>query len=59
MYYQEIEVIYRIYGAVNPASVERAIELSERKYCGVHYMLRRSAQIKSRYEILAPEANKA
>lgn len=58
MYYQEIEVVYRVYGAVHPAAVERAIELSETKYCGVHHMLRQSAQIKSRYEIVAAEVDK-
>lgn len=49
--YTEIQVTYLVRGRVNPRSVERAIELSENKYCGVHAMLSRSAHITSRYEI--------
>ena len=43
-------------GNVNPKALERAIELSETKYCGVNAMLRHSAQIKHRYEITTNES---
>ena len=51
MIYTDIQVVYRVRGNVNPAAVERAIELSETKYCGVNAMLRERAHITSRYEI--------
>jgi len=51
--YVEIEVLYRVYGAVSPESVERAIQLSEEKYCGVSTMLAETAVIRHRYEIIA------
>jgi uncharacterized OsmC-like protein len=35
--------------------VRRAIELSEEKYCSVAAMLRKSAAITFRHEILPPE----
>ncbi len=53
MYYTEIEVVYRLRGNVNPVALERAIELSLTRYCGVHAMLGKSAHIKHRYEIQA------
>lgn len=55
MIYTDIEVVYRVYGPVNPASIERAIELSRTKYCGVQAMLGQVARITDRYEVLAGE----
>lgn len=53
--YTEIEVTYLIWGdGINPKAVERAIQLSEEKYCSVSAMLRQSAQISSSYQILNP-----
>jgi len=53
--YTEIEVTYLIWGdGIDPKAVERAIQLSEEKYCSVSAMLRQSAQIKSSYQILNP-----
>lgn len=54
MVYTHITVVYRVYGDVKPESVERAIELSRTKYCGVSAMLGKTAQITDRYEILQP-----
>jgi putative redox protein len=55
--YTSIEVVHRIYGEdLNPASVERAIELSETKYCSVHAMLAPTVKLSSRYELLPPAA---
>ncbi len=54
--YEEIEVTYLIWGeGINPKAVERAIQLSEEKYCSVSAMLRQAAQIRSSYQILSPE----
>ncbi len=54
--YTEIEVTYLIWGeGIDPKSVERAIQLSEEKYCSVSAMLRQSAKISSSYQILYPE----
>ena len=50
--YIDIELVYRVYGTVKPESVERAIELSEEKYCGVSATLRKTATFTHRYEIL-------
>lgn len=51
--YVEIDVVYRVTGNVKRESVERAIELSRDKYCGVSAMLSEIAKINHRYEILA------
>jgi putative redox protein len=54
--YTEIEVTYLVWGeGIDPTSVERAIQLSEEKYCSVSAMLRQSAQIRTSYQILDPE----
>ncbi len=53
--YNEIEVTYLIWGdGINPNSVERAIQLSEEKYCSVGAMLCQVAKIRSSYQILSP-----
>lgn len=53
--YKEIEVMYLIWGeGIDPKAVERAIQLSEEKYCSVSAMLRMTADIKSSYQILNP-----
>jgi putative redox protein len=53
MVYTEVDVVYRITGNVKAESVERAIQLSEEKYCGVSATLQEIAKINHRYEILA------
>jgi putative redox protein len=51
--YTEIEVTYLIWGeGIDPTSVERAIQLSEEKYCSVSAMLRQAAKISTSYQIL-------
>jgi putative redox protein len=53
--YTEIEVSYLIWGeGIDPKAVERAIQLSEEKYCSVSAMLRQAAQIRSSYQLLSP-----
>jgi putative redox protein len=50
--YTEVTIVYLVRGrAVDEAAVQRAIELSETKYCSVMAMLRASVAISTRYEI--------
>lgn len=49
--YTDIHLVYHVRGNVNPKSVERAIELSHAKYCGVGAMLGARARITWHYEI--------
>ena len=50
--YDAIEVVYRVRGrGVDPKAVERAIELSESRYCPAIAMVGKAAGIDSRYEI--------
>ena len=54
--YTDIEITYLIWGeGIDPKAVERAIQLSEDKYCSVSAMLRATVAIKSTYQLLAPE----
>jgi putative redox protein len=53
MVFNEITVHYTITGSAIPAkAVERAIKLSEEKYCSASAMLGKTAEIKSTYEIV-------
>ena len=47
-----VHLKYMIKGAVNPKKVERAIQLSEDKYCSVLATLRPSLEISSEFEII-------
>jgi putative redox protein len=51
----KLELLYRLRGTLEEAAVKRAIELSDEKYCSVSAMLRKSATLTWRYEILPPE----
>jgi putative redox protein len=48
----KLEVVYRLRGALDEKAVRDAIELSEAKYCSVSAMLRKTATLAYRYEIL-------
>ena len=50
-----IEVVYLLRGILEEKAVRDAIELSESKYCSVAAMLRKTAEISFRYEILPPK----
>jgi putative redox protein len=50
----KLELFYRLRGQLDDAAVKRAIQLSEDKYCSVAAMLRRTATLSWRYEILPP-----
>jgi len=53
--FTEFEVTYLLWGeGLDPAAVERAIKLSEEKYCSVGIMYEKAAQIHSSYRILKP-----
>lgn len=50
--YESIEIVYKVRGKdLKPEAVERAIELSETRYCPAIAMLGKTAEIHSRYEI--------
>jgi putative redox protein len=56
-YFTDITVVYRVIGHnVDPKAVDRAIELSETKYCSVSAMLRAKANVTHRIEIVEAEA---
>jgi putative redox protein len=48
----KLEIVYRLRGELDDAAVKHAIELSEDKYCSVSAMLKKTANISWRYEIL-------
>jgi putative redox protein len=50
----KLELLYRLRGKLDDAAVKRAILLSEEKYCSVSAMLRKTATLSWRYEILPP-----
>jgi len=52
----KLEIVYRLRGDLDDAAVKRAIELSEDKYCSVAAMLKKTAKITWRYEILRDRA---
>jgi putative redox protein len=50
--YDKIEVVYRVHGKeVDPKAVERAIELSETRYCPAMAMIGEVTELTNRYEI--------
>jgi len=51
----KLEIVFRLRGLLDDAAVKRAIELSEGKYCSVSAMLKKTATLIWRYEILPPE----
>jgi putative redox protein len=50
----KLELLYRLRGQLDDAAVKRAIQLSEDTYCSVAAMLRKTATLSWRYEILPP-----
>jgi putative redox protein len=48
----KLEILYRLRGNIDEGAVRHAIELSEEKYCSVAAMLRKTAEISWRHEIL-------
>lgn len=57
-YYETIEVLYRVTGVgVKPASVARAVELSEEKYCSVRATLGPQCEVKTKFEVIEYEVH--
>ncbi|MGB6065128.1 MAG: OsmC family protein [Desulfomonilaceae bacterium] len=55
--FTKIHIEYVFYGSeINPKDVERAIELSQTKYCSVTAMLQKSVEITHSYRIEATRA---
>ena len=50
----KIDIVFRLRGELDDKAVRQAIELSESKYCSVSAMLRKTAQMSFRHEILPP-----
>src|SRR5262249_7957927 len=48
----KLEILYRLRGELDHRAVQHAIQLSEDKYCSVAAMLRKTAKLSWRYEIL-------
>src|ERR1700738_850726 len=55
MVWTKIEIVYRLRGILDEAAIKHSIELSEEKYCPAAAMLRKTATIAWRYEILPLE----
>ena len=51
-----LEILYRLRGTLDEAAVKHAIQLSEDKYCSVAAILKKTAAVTWRYEILPPHA---
>ena len=53
-YYKKIHIVYTFSGDnLNTKKIERAVELSQEKYCGISEMLRKSSELT--YEIVYKE----
>ena len=52
----KLEILYRLRGGIDDAAAKHAIQLSEDKYCSVAAMLKKTAALSWRYEILPPGA---
>jgi len=50
----KLEMLYRLRGQLDDVAVKQAIQLSEDKYCSVAAMLRKTATLSWRYEVLPP-----
>ena len=58
--FTDIHIEYVVYGeVVNPADVDRAIELSSTKYCAVSAMLKDSVHLTHSYRIESKEKDKS
>ncbi|MGB7438961.1 MAG: OsmC family protein [Candidatus Acidiferrum sp.] len=52
MVWVELEVLFRVRGQVDEGALKHAIELTKEKYCSVAAMLKKTAKISWRHEIL-------
>jgi putative redox protein len=51
-YFTHVEIKHRLRGQIDPEAVERAIYLSETKYCSVGAMISKTARIENTFEIV-------
>ena len=49
----KLDVLFRVRGKVEEAAMQRAMELTREKYCSVAAMLKKTAEMTWRYEIVA------
>jgi len=54
-YFTHVEIKHRLRGKIDPKVVERALYLSETKYCSVGPMISKTAKIRRTFEILGEE----
>jgi putative redox protein len=50
--WNKLEILFRLRGKLDQGGVQRAIQLSQEKYCSVAATLKKSAEMTWRYEIL-------
>jgi len=55
-YFTHVEIRHRLRGEIDPEAVERALYLSETKYCAVGAMIGKTARIENTFEIAREEA---
>jgi putative redox protein len=55
--WMRLELVYRLAGRLDQKAVHDAIQLSEEKYCSVAAMLKRTAAVNFRYEIISGAAS--
>lgn len=48
----KLEIVYKLRGALDEKAVRDAIALSEEKYCSVSAMLKKTAPVSTRFEII-------
>ena len=51
MYFTRVEIKHKLRGRIAPETVQRAIHLSETKYCAVGAMISKTAKIEATFEI--------
>jgi len=56
-YFTHVEIRHRLRGEIDPDAVERAIHLSETKYCSVGAMISKTASIENTFEIVREETH--
>ncbi|MGH9455356.1 MAG: OsmC family protein [Terriglobia bacterium] len=56
--FTKVTIKHRLRGKIDPEAVQRAIELSETKYCSVGAMIAKSAKIEATFEIVEDEPGK-
>ena len=56
-YFTRVEIKHRLLGRIDPEAVQRAIHLSETKYCAVGAMISKTAKIEATFEILPDDKN--